>query len=110
MKKLPLEVQDRKLTEYLLIYQPKYDKSIFLSLAGYTPKNWQILKQDILEAVEESDFSKPDKTQWGKRFTIGVEWAAPNGHLLKVITIWQQDEGAEVIRFVTLYPDKSQEN
>lgn len=50
-----LIIQDRKLTHYLLIYQAEDDKSEFLARAGYTLQNWQLLKRDILSAMEEAE-------------------------------------------------------
>ncbi|GCL60104.1 hypothetical protein NIES3807_32840 [Microcystis aeruginosa NIES-3807] len=36
-----------KLTWYLLVLQPKDDKSGFLAQAGYNLDNWQVLEQDL---------------------------------------------------------------
>ena len=46
-------------------------------------------------------------TGWGVRFKVKSQWYSPNGRLLKVITIWQQDEGLDTVKFITLSPDKS---
>jgi len=78
----------------------------FLALGGYTLQNWQTLKQDILNAVEGAEISEIVTTDWGTRFKVKSQWNAINGQLIRVITIWQQDEGSDTIRFVTLYPDK----
>jgi hypothetical protein len=102
-----LIIQDRKLTSYLLIYQPNDDKSEFLARAGYTLQTWQLLTQDILKAVEGMEVTEITETEWGKRFRVNTQWAGLNGRLLKVMTIWQQDNDSKTIRFVTLYPDKT---
>jgi hypothetical protein len=62
--KLPadLTIQDQKLTAYLLIYQEKDDKSGYLASAGYTIENWQLLKRDILRAVENADILETTPT------------------------------------------------
>ncbi len=36
-----------KLNQYLLVLQPKDDKSGFLAQAGYNLENWQGLEQDL---------------------------------------------------------------
>lgn len=36
--------------------------------------------------------------------------AGLNGCSLRVLTVWQQDTGSEIVRFVTLYPDKTEVN
>lgn len=102
-----LLIQDQKLTSYLLVYQEKDDKSGYLALAGYTLQNWQLLKRDILSAVASSGVTEAIPSAWGTRFKVKSQWNGLNGQPLKVITIWQQDEGSDVVRFVTLYPDKS---
>jgi hypothetical protein len=104
-----LVIQDQKITNYLLVYQPKDDKSEYLALAGYTLENWELLKRDILDAVEGAEVAEITPTGWGTRFKVKSEWNGLNGRLLRVITIWQQDEGADIVKFITLYPDKSQE-
>jgi hypothetical protein len=105
-----LIIQDEKITKYLLVYQPKSDKSGYLALAGYSLDNWELLKNDIIKAVEGSEIAKVTLTDWGTQFEVRSEWSGPNGRLIKVITIWQQDAGTEFVRFITLKPDKLQEN
>ena len=78
----------------------------FIARAGYTLQNWYLLKQDILSAVEGSDITEMLSTDWGTRFKVRTEWNGLNGQCLRVITVWQQDEGSDTVRFVTLYPDK----
>ncbi|SRR5579883_1754310 len=105
-----LVIQDRKLTHYLLIYQAEDDKSEFLASAGYTLQNWQLLKRDRLSAMAVAEVVEVMSTDWGTRFKVKAQWNGANGQRLKVIVIWQQDEGSDIIRFVTLYPDKSRSN
>lgn len=40
------------------VYQVEDDKSEFLARAGYTLQNWQLLKRDILEAVQGAEYLK----------------------------------------------------
>ena len=70
-------------------------------------QNWQLLKRDILKAIAGADTTEMIKTGWGVRFRVRSRWRGLNGQYLRVITIWQQDDGDDAIRFVTLYPDKS---
>ncbi|WP_363319185.1 DUF6883 domain-containing protein [Microcoleus sp. PH2017_01_SCD_O_A] len=100
-------MQDQKSANYLLVYQPKDDKSEYLALAGYNQENWQILKRDIMEAVEGAEVAEVTSTGWGTRFKVKIQWYGPNNRLVKVVTIWQQDEASEMVKFITLYPDKS---
>jgi hypothetical protein len=105
-----LVIQDPKVRNYLLVYQEKDDKSGYLALGGYTLENWRLLKRDILNAVEGSEVSEIIQTDWGIRFKVRNQWSGLNSYPFKIVTIWQQDEGSERIRFVTLYPDRSQED
>jgi hypothetical protein len=102
-----LLIQDQKIANYLLVYQPKDDKSEYLAIAGYSQENWQILKRDIMEAVEGAEVAEVTSTGWGTRFKVKIQWYGPNNRLVKVVTIWQQDEASETVKFITLYPDKS---
>jgi hypothetical protein len=110
--KLPsrLVIQNEKLTKYLLVYQAKDDKSQYLAEYGYTLQNWQILKQDILKAVEQVEVDEVTSTDWGIRYKIKTHWDSINRKQLKVITVWQQDEGSDTPKFITLYPNKSRED
>jgi hypothetical protein len=107
--KMPLRlvIQDQKITNYLLLYQPKDDKSEYLALAGYNLTNWEILKRDILNSVADVEVTEITSTDWGTRLKVKSQWYSPNNRLVMVMTIWQQDEGADFVKFITLYPDKS---
>ena len=102
-----LVIQDPKITQYLLIFQEKDDKSQFLANAGYTLQNWEQLKADILSFVPGSEIFAIVETFWGLRFRVRSQWQGVNGRAISVVTIWQEDCDADVLRFVTLYPDKS---
>ena len=90
-----LVIENAKLTRYLLIYQPKDDKSKYLAQYGYTLENWQVLKQAIIEAVQGQDIEEITQTDWGKRFKLRSQWTGINGKLIKVIIVWQQAEGED---------------
>ncbi|WP_107669962.1 DUF6883 domain-containing protein [Cyanothece sp. BG0011] len=105
-----LVIENAKLTRYLLIYQRKDDKSKYLGQYGYTLDNWQVLKQDIIKAVQGQEIDEITQTDWGQRFKVKSQWISLNGKLIKVITIWQQSEGEDTIKLITLYPDKLEEN
>jgi hypothetical protein len=102
-----LVIQDQKITQYLLIFQEKDDKSQFLANAGYTLQNWEQLKADILCFVPDSEILATVETPWGLRYRVRSQWQGANGRSIAVISIWQDDRDADVLRFVTLYPDKS---
>ena len=76
----------------------------------YTLDNWQVLKQAIIEAVQRQEIDEMTQTDWGQRFKVKSQWTGVNGKLMKVITVWQQYEGEDTIKLITLYSDKSEEN
>ncbi|WP_374191971.1 DUF6883 domain-containing protein [Chroococcus sp. FPU101] len=65
-----------------------------------------MLKQDILEAVTNTEIDEASQTSWGIRFKVKCQWITINGKSIEVITIWQQDDESDVARFITLYPNK----
>ena len=106
----------------MLVYQPKDDKSEYLSYYGYSLANWESLKIDILEAAKESE----NLFQWvelnqdvprslvkkGARGVI-VE-TLKSMHLHKedgyIIEVFQDGETLDVVSvpvsWVTLLPEK----
>jgi hypothetical protein len=53
----------------------------------------------ILDAVSV------EKTNYGELFEIRGSLAGPNTRVLKVKTIWMQEFGTGITKFITLYPD-----
>lgn len=70
-----LVIQDEKITKYLLVYQPKNDKSRYLALAGYNLDKWELLKNDIINAVESFEIVKVTRSDWGTQFEVKSEWS-----------------------------------
>ncbi len=104
--KLPLDSQisPEKLTDYLLVFNKKSDKSNFLAKGGYTLANWQTLEEDIRNLLSETAvFQKSDI--FGEYFAIVGQL---NGGLL-VKTIWLREVGQDAFRFITLVPQSKQE-
>ena len=97
-----LILDPRKITEYLLVWKPKSDKSGFLNKLGYTQENWEVLREDILSIIAEGTpvYSRPAP--------FGGDLYEITGELRNfgIITIRLYTEEPEVWRFVTLYPDK----
>lgn len=79
-----LVIQDAKITKYLLVYQPKSDKSGYLAWAGYNLDNWEVLKNDIIKAVKGSEISDVTPTGYGSQFTVKSQCRGPNGRLLRL--------------------------
>jgi hypothetical protein len=106
--KLPAHTQiaREKLTGYLLVRRPVGDKSEFLKQAGYTLDNPQRLEEDIRKQILAQDAVSLEKTNYGELFEIRGSLAGPNKKVLKVKTVWMQELGTGITKFITLYPDK----
>lgn len=97
-------ISEAKLTKYLLIRQPKNDKSGFLAQAGYTLDNWQRLEQDLRRLLlNEATLNK--KSSFGETYEIKGVLIGSNGVNLQVATYWIIDSLTNETRFVTLLPD-----
>ena len=94
-----VEIDERKLTKYLLISLPRDDKSKFLAQANYTLKNWRILKDDLVNLAKLGTAEYLTSTPYGDKYKIRGEFQG-----LKVITIWMVAN--DRAKFITLVPDK----
>jgi hypothetical protein len=106
--KLPPDAQiaREKLTQYLLVKRVVGDKSEFLKQAGYTLDNPQRLEEDIRRQILTQDAVTLERTRYGELFEIRASLAGPNGKVLKVNTVWMEEFGTGITKFITLYPDK----
>jgi hypothetical protein len=99
---MEIVIEKQKITDYLLVWKPKNDKSKFLNDLGYTQENWEELKEDIKQIVIENDLV------FQKSTPFGGDLYEVKGNLRNfgLITIWLLAEDKNLLRFVTLYPDK----
>ena len=102
-------IDPAKIRDYLLspVHPVGRFKAVVFQALGYTAEGWEQLRDDILCFVSGSEIFTTVETAWGLRFKIRSQWQGANSRSLSVITIWQEDRESEVLRFVTLYPDKS---
>ena len=99
-------IAQEKLTEYVLNTRHKRGgtKARLLAQVGYTVQHWRRLEADIRHGLDaEVDLVRP--TEYGMRYEIRMMLQTPRGVPLTVRTIWQIDDGREVPRLITLYPD-----
>ena len=99
-----------KLTQYLLTYKSRNDKSEWLASAGYELENWQILKNDLHHLILSYDAIPTEMTEWGQRYEIRGKLPGPNGKSLSVRTIWMIETTTGISKFLTMYPDKRSRN
>lgn len=100
-------IAKEKLTDYLLIFRNKDDKSKFLQQGGYNIENWQVLEIDLKELYSREDAIFDKEDAYGQFYKIEGSLIGPNGTTLEIITIWMYDKRQEVTKFITLYPNKN---
>lgn len=106
--KLPADalITRAKLTGYLLVKRPVGDKSEFLKQAGYALDNPRRLEEDIRRQILTRDAVSLAKNQYGELFEILGTLTGSNTKVLMVKTVWMQEFGTGITKFITLYPDK----
>ena len=95
-----------KLKCYLLVPKKRNDKSKWLSQAGYTLENWQLLENDLRIQILSLDATPIEKTKYGQMYEIRGEMIGPNSKILLVYTIWMSEFLSDTTKFITMFPDK----
>ena len=80
-------------------------KARLLARFGYHRDQWRQLEADIRERHVEADVHVVRSSPYGVRYEIRAPLRTPVGRELMVRTIWQIDEGTDVPRLITLFPD-----
>jgi hypothetical protein len=99
-------IAQEKLTDYLLNTGHKRGgtKARLLEQYGYNVQNWRQFEANIRSGLgAEVDVVRT--TEYGARYEIRMTLQTPLGVPLTVRTIWQIDDGTDVPRLITLYPD-----
>jgi len=99
-------ISERKLTEYLLSYRKRNDKSMWLSKAGYHTENWNRLKHDIRSQLLTLEAVFIEENQFGIVYEITGKLNGPNNKILNVRSIWMKEYESELTKFITMYPFK----
>jgi hypothetical protein len=105
--KLPADIfiAREKLTDCLLVWQKRGDKSGFLARAGYALETAAQLEADLRVLAAETDAKLVKHNPHGDYYkTVGV-LEGPNGLRLCVIAIWMTERLSGRTKFITLIPD-----
>lgn len=94
-----------KLTNYLLVWRKRNDKSEWLARAGYTRENWQILESDLRNQILSKNAIPAERTEFGQMYEIRGRLVGPNGKSLSVLSFWMTDNETGNTKFITMYPD-----
>ncbi len=106
--KLPSNVviAEKKLTQYLLVWRARNDKSGYLAEAGYDLSNWEVLQGDLRRLAGAAEAESIGNNPFGEILTARGELHGPNGVILTIKTVWIRLAETNETRFVTLIPDK----
>jgi hypothetical protein len=94
-----------KFSRYLLVPQPRGDKSAFLAGAGYTLDNVDQLLHDLRTQILPLDAAPLESGKFGRYYEIRGTLNGPNGATRAVRTIWMTEHLSAITKFVTLIPD-----
>jgi hypothetical protein len=98
------QIAPGKITDYLLVWHPRGDKSRFLALAGYDASRPDELAHDIRTQVLPCDAVPGETTEHGHYFEISCPLTGPNGRTLDIRTIWMTERLSGNSKFITLIP------
>lgn len=96
---------DVKLSGYALNPSVAPDKArAFKAALGYTMANADLLKQNIVDHIDEDRFVEKGDSGYGMRYEFIVELTGVNGKKANVLTAWIQED--EKKRLVSVYVTK----
>lgn len=110
MVKLPnaecARVERRKLVDYLLnLSSPQgRGKARFFLARGFTPEEWQEMRQAFLRHALENDVSSTRLTEHGVNYSIEGEMATPDGRVSLVRSVWKIRFEEDFPRLISAYP------
>lgn len=101
------DVPDRKLTTYLLdhAHPQNKGKAAFYEIVGFTKENADDLRTALLSHVVDNEVAKSISTDFGIRYVVEGWMNCPNGKQYPIRSVWFVENGSEVPKLVTAYPN-----
>lgn len=99
-------VEREKIAGYLLNPAHPYgtSKARFFVAFGFAPGEWEALASALRTHGQAYEVARWRETDFGPRYDVEGEIAAPDGRRPRVCTIWQVDKGQIAPRLITAYP------
>ena len=99
-------IEEGKIREYLLNARHSYgaSKARFLTGFGFSPDEWEVLRDALHEHGRNHEVTKVKETPFGPRYEIEGSLIAPDGRRPRLCTVWQVDKGQIAPRLLTAYP------
>ena len=104
--KLPADlfIAPEKLTDYLMVWQRRGDKSAFLARAGYDLRTASLLESDLRRLAAQADAVRVKANPFGDYYEASGFLVGPNGVRLRVRTIWMNERLSGRTKLITLVP------
>ena len=105
--KLPADlfIAPEKLTDYLLVWQRRGDKSAFLARAGYDLETVLRLEADLRRLAAQAEAIQVRNNVFGDYYETDGDLVGPNGVRLRVKAVWMNERLSGQTKFITLVPD-----
>ena len=100
-----LIIPDAKITQYLLVFKTRNDKSRFLAQAGFTQENPEDLTLAIQKQAIDREAIEEKSNEYGTFYQVQGELIGVNNISLSVVTVWLQRQIDGKFQFVTLKPN-----
>ncbi len=75
---------------------------------GFSSEAWQNLAAALRQHAAQREIQTAEETPFGTRYTVEGGLETPDGRAPVVRTVWFIGTGADVPRFVTVYPLRRQ--
>lgn len=100
-------IAPEKLRDYLLnpLHRRGGPKARLLISLGYRPEDWAQLERDLRLQHLTREVTAVSRAEYGVRFEIVAPLLTPTGARVDFRSVWQIDQGSDVARLITLYPD-----
>ena len=98
-------VHPDKILKYLLnqTSDPAAAKNRFFRSVGFSPEQWRVLEQALLEHPTKATLERTEYTQYGEKRIYRCKLPpAPNGKEYCVRTVWQRRD--DIFWFLSAYP------
>jgi hypothetical protein len=99
-------IAPEKITGYLLNVSHKRGgpKARLLLSLGYRPDDPRRLESDLRTQHLSLDVTRTSENAYGVVYEVEEPIRTPGGKNVRFCSIWQVDTGADVPRFITMYP------
>lgn len=103
-KQEAVQIDEAKITAYLLSEENSKGKAAFFMAFGFTLKDWEQLRDALRQHSADHEVKSISETEHGVKYIIEGVMQTPDGRLPQVRSVWIIDAGKDVPRLVTAYP------